>query len=149
MIAVDTTILVYAVGADHPLREPCRQVITAIRGRVIRAVTTAEVIQEFAHVRARRRGREDASALARSYATLLSPLLQPDEADLRAGLELFAATQELGAFDAVLAATALRDDHVDALMSADRAFAQVPGPTYLDPADPDVARGRTGLTDPS
>lgn len=102
MLAVDTTVLGYAVGADHPLREPCRQVNTAIRGRAIRAVTTAEVIQEFAQVRARRRVRDAASALARSCATLLSPLLRPDEADLRAGFGLFVATRELGAYGARL-----------------------------------------------
>lgn len=96
MLAVDTTVLGYAVGADHPLREPSRQVNTAIRGRAICAVTTAEVIQEFAQVRARRRVRDAASALARSCATLLSPLLRPDEADLRAGFGLFVATRELG-----------------------------------------------------
>ena len=32
------------------------------------ATTTIEVIQEFCHVRARRRDRTDAAALARSYA---------------------------------------------------------------------------------
>lgn len=52
MIDLDTTILVYAKGADHPLRDPCRRLIAAIEeGRVL-ATTTSEVIQEFVHVRA-------------------------------------------------------------------------------------------------
>ena len=29
MIVLDTTILVYAVGDEHPLRSPCREVIAA------------------------------------------------------------------------------------------------------------------------
>ena len=29
MIVVDTTVLVYAVGAEHPLKEPCRKLISS------------------------------------------------------------------------------------------------------------------------
>jgi predicted nucleic acid-binding protein len=41
------------------------------------------------------------------------------------------------AFDAVLAAVALARG-AEALVSADRAFASVPGLTWIDPAAPDV-----------
>ena len=83
MIVLDTTVLVYAVGADHTLREPCRQLIRAIADGTILATTTTEVIQEFTHVRARRRDRKDAADLARDYIELLSPLLIVEETDLR------------------------------------------------------------------
>ncbi len=85
MILVDTTILVYAVGAHHPLREACRRVIAAIGDGRMAATTTIEAIQEFAHVRARRRGRRDARDLALSYIHLLSPLTQVDGEDLTPG----------------------------------------------------------------
>ena len=55
MIVLDTTVLVYAVGADHPLREPCQLLVRAIADGTILATTTIEVIQEFTHVRGRRR----------------------------------------------------------------------------------------------
>ncbi|AGL26143.1 hypothetical protein J113_04715 [Mycobacterium tuberculosis CAS/NITR204] len=64
MIVLDTTVLVYAKGAEHPLRDPCRDLVAAIADERIAATTTAEVIQEFVHVRARRRDRSDAAALA-------------------------------------------------------------------------------------
>ena len=67
MILLDTTVLSYAVGADHPLREPCRRLLRAHGNGHIEATTTIEVIQEFVHVRARRRSRPDAVALARHY----------------------------------------------------------------------------------
>jgi predicted nucleic acid-binding protein len=54
MIVLDTTVLVYAVGADHSLRRPCRDLVEAIAERRIEATTTVEVIQEFVHVRGRR-----------------------------------------------------------------------------------------------
>lgn len=135
MIVLDTTVLVYAVGDHHPLREPCRRLVRAIGDEVIKATTSVEVIQEFAHVRARRRGREDAHGVAVGFIDLLSPLLRPEETDLRRALELFVSRPQIGAFDAVLAATAIGSGHVHALISADRAFASIPGLTHIDPAD--------------
>ena len=123
MIVLDTTVLVYAVGTAHPLRDPCRDLLGAIAAGRLAAATTVEVLQEFTHVRARRRGREDAAALARDYLDLLAPLLVVGEDDLQEGLRLYARSDRLGAFDAVLAATAARAN-ATALVSADAAFAE-------------------------
>jgi uncharacterized protein len=124
VIVLDTTVLAYAVGAEHPLREPSRRVLTAIRDGAVTATTTVDVIQEFAHGYARRRPRATAAAHARRYATLLSPLLAATERELGAGLRLFERHEQLDAFDAVLAATAI-EHGAEALVSADRAFADV------------------------
>lgn len=132
MILLDTTVLVYAKGQNHPLRDPCRELIEAVADRRIGATTTVEVIQEFVHVRARRRDRVDAASLGRDYAELLSPLLSPTIDDLGAGLALFERTQALGAFDAVLAVCAARAG-LRALVSADSGFAEVPGIRHVVP----------------
>jgi predicted nucleic acid-binding protein len=131
VIVLDTTVLVYAVGDDHPLRDAARSLLAAAADGTLRATTTPEAIQEFAHVRARRRDRADAAALAGSYTDLLSPLLEVGEADLREGLRLFEHGHALGAFDAVLAAVALRAG-ATALVSADRAFEDVSGLAFAD-----------------
>jgi hypothetical protein len=134
VILVDTSVLVYAVGDVHALRTPCRQLVQLVADSTVAATTTVEAIQEFVHVRARRRSRPDAVALGRAYATLFAPLAQPGAADLAEGLELFEATPGLGAFDAVLAATATRvADGV--LVSTDGAFRSVDALRVLDPAD--------------
>lgn len=140
MIVLDTTVLVYAKGADHPLREPCRELVAAIADERIEATTTAEVIQEFVHVRARRRDRKDAAALGHDYTELLSPLLSITCDSLLHGLTLFATTPRLGAFDAVLAATATKAG-ATVLVSADTAFA---GLADISHAFPD-AKGIAGL----
>lgn len=145
MIVVDTTVLVYAVGAEHPLREPCRAVVRAVEAGRLTASTTIEVIQEFCHVRARRRDRKDAAALARSYADLFSPLLVVDHDGLIDGLDLFERVETIGAFDAMLAAAARRRD-AEALVSADSAFASIRAPRHLDPAAPDFAKKLARLT---
>lgn len=144
MIVLDTTVLVYAVGADHPLRQPCRELVAAVRAGELGATTTAGVVQEFAHVRSRRRGRADAAGMAGDYVALLAPLLAVDDDDVRAGLELFGRCTRLGAFDCVLAATAARHGALG-LVSGDRAFAEAGDVAHLDPAAHDFlerARGR-------
>jgi predicted nucleic acid-binding protein len=132
MIVLDTTVLVYAKGEAHPLRDPCRRLIEAIADRRLAATTTVEVIQEFVHVRARRRDRADAGALGRDYAHLLSPLLALTVEDLHQGLALFERTERLGAFDAVLAAAAASTG-ASALVSADTAFAGMPDLSHVMP----------------
>jgi len=121
MIVVDTTVLVYAVGSDHALRQPCRDLVQAILDRRIEATTTAEVIQELVHVRSRRRGRTDAAAVGRDFADLLSPLLAVSYEDLMDGMAIYARNERLGAFDSVLAAAAARHG-ASAIVSADRGF---------------------------
>lgn len=132
MIVLDTTVLVYAVGTEHRFRDPCRELIRAIRDGEITATTTVEVIQEFAHVRARRRGRADAAELATDYLELLAPLLIVEETDLRDGLRFFADQDRLGSFDAVLAAAARAVD-AEALVSADDAFAALKTVPHIVP----------------
>jgi predicted nucleic acid-binding protein len=136
LILVDTTVLSYAVGVEHPLREPCRRLLRAHGDGRIEATTTIEVIQEFTHVRARRRSRPDAAALARYYMAALSLLVTRAE-DLDLALTLFERQTALGAFDSMLAAVAL-NQRLEALVSVDRAFGEVPGLRWVDPATPSL-----------
>lgn len=143
MIVLDTNILAYALGGVHPLRDNCRRLLDAVADGRVAASTTPEVIQEFVHVRAKRRERQRAAREARDYAELLSPLLTVGLPDLQRGLSLFARHPNLDAADAVLAAVALRAE-ADALASADAAFAAVRGLTHLEPRDPELERLLSG-----
>lgn len=147
MIVLDTTVLVYSKGAEHPLRGPCRDLIAAIGEGRIEATTSVEAIQEFVHVRARRRGRSDASALGRDYAGLLAPLLTVGHEHLQQGLALFERVKSLGAFDAVLAAAAI--DAAATLISADGSFADVPDLSFTQPDVAGVAALLSGTPEDS
>jgi predicted nucleic acid-binding protein len=136
MIVLDATVLVYAKGGDHPLREPCRTLMEAVVAKAVEATTTPEVIQEYAHVRSRRTGRSVATAEALDLVGALGPLLTTDDARLTLGLRLYEETPGIGSFDAVLAAAAITLA-ADALVSADRGFAEVKGLAHLDPSAPD------------
>lgn len=133
MIVLDTTVLVYAKGAEHPLRDPCRDLVAAIADERIAATTTAEVIQEFVHVRARRRDRSDAAALGRVTMPNCSRRYSPSiEATSKRGLTLFETTPGLEACDAVLAAVAASAG-ATALVSADPAFADLSDVVHVIP----------------
>ena len=138
MIVLDTTVLVYAKGAGHALRAPCRRLVAAVADGSIEATTTVEVIQEFAHVRARRYDAAEAAGLAREYAELLAPLLFVSPEHLDRGLTMFERSGSLGAFDSVLAAAAL-DAGAHRLVSADRAFATVADLSHTFPDGAGVA----------
>jgi predicted nucleic acid-binding protein len=124
MIFVDTNVLLYALGVEHPAREPARRILAAVGEGHAHATTTTDVIQEFAHVYSRRRPRSDAARHALRYVALLAPLSVVGQAELERALGLFERYEGLGAADAVLAATAQASE-AQALVSADRAFAAV------------------------
>jgi uncharacterized protein len=136
-------VLAYAVGDDHGLREPCRRILRAHGEGLLEATTTIEAIQEFTHIRARRRTRADAVGVARHYIVSLRPIMTTTE-DLNRGLELFERHPELGAFDAVLAAVAI-EHGAGALVSADHAFASIPNVRWIDPATPAIELLLAGL----
>ncbi len=145
MIVLDTTVLVYALGADHELQIPARRLVDAIGDGIVKAATTIEVIQEFVHVRSRRRSRREAADSALGYAALLAPLVRPNEADLQRALGLYADHPRLGAFDAVLAGTVLGAPHLTGIVSADLAFGSVAGLGLVDLAGVDVVERALAL----
>src|SRR5215469_4960683 len=46
-VLIDSNVPMYAVGADHPYREPCIEVLERIRTGALDAATDAEVHQEI------------------------------------------------------------------------------------------------------
>jgi predicted nucleic acid-binding protein len=139
VIVVDTTILVYASGDVHPLRDDSLRLFEAIADGRIEGTTTVEVIQEFVHVRARRQSRAEAAKSARAFADLLAPLLVASDLTVDDGLRIFEQHDSLGGFDAFLAANAIAGK-ADALVSADRAFSSVSRLTHIAPGTAEFER---------
>jgi len=139
LIVLDTPVLVYSVGGPHPLRDAARRLIATLKGRTLEATTTPDVIQEFMHVHSRRRSRGEAAAHARRWASLLTPLVPTTHEDMTAAVRLFERYERLNAFDALLIAVALREN-ATALVSADRAFADVPKLSFVELGSPELKR---------
>jgi predicted nucleic acid-binding protein len=121
---LDTTVLAYAAGADHPLRASAQDLMVSVASNRASATTTAEVIQEFTHVHARRHGRVAAADRANDFLQLLSPLTVVVEDDVRRALDVFVAHDRVGAFDSVLAAVALERQDLE-VVTADRGFEDI------------------------
>lgn len=129
----DTNVFVYAVGQDHPYREPCRRIVELARTRRLQGEASTELVQEFAHLRTRRGSRQAAARDARRVVGLcrLHPV---GERELDVALRLFERHAALSMRDAIHTATAAVQG-IDAILSADRHFDAVPGIERIDPAD--------------
>ncbi len=44
---IDANMIMYSIGAPHPLREPCKKFLEKIKSREILGVTNTEVLQEI------------------------------------------------------------------------------------------------------
>ncbi len=130
----DTNVFVYALGAEHPYREPCRALVASQREELVRGEASIALVQEFCQQRWRQtrdRGRSAADAAGLAAALILHEVTR---SDLTAALDLYAGHDRLDPLDAVYAAAALNRG-IDVIVSADRAFEGVRGLERVDPLD--------------
>lgn len=137
-VFVDTAVLMYAAGTEHPLRDPCRDVLRRISDGELDAAISAEVVQEILH-RFTRIGRPEAGTqLARAALDLFAPVLPITHATMRRVPDLLERHPALAARDLVHVATCLEEGITD-VISPDRGLDIVPGIRRLDPME--VAAG--------
>jgi uncharacterized protein len=130
----DTSVFVYALGAEHPYREPCREIVRKAAVGELQGEASVDLLQELAHQRSRRTGdRGQAAEAVRRVARLAwwHPL-EPN--DVQRGIDLFEQHTQLDARDAVFAALAINRG-IDAILATDRAFDGIDGLERIDPAD--------------
>lgn len=129
---LDSSTLLYAVGEEHPLREPCHRWLTAATEGIVQLEASVEAGQEFLFHRMRRVGRTQAAA---EFEALDGFLIWHafDAQVLRRSAELTLRCP-IGGRDAVHAATALEAGFSE-IISADSDFEHVPGLTLRHPTD--------------
>lgn len=130
--SVDTAVFAYALGGEHPLREPCQAVVAAAGAGLLELHASVEMVQELVFHRMRRADRNAAVRQARDTA-ILCVLHDFDRAVLDRALHLIETSEQIGWRDAVHAATALQNG-LSTIISPDPAFDQVDGLTRLSPA---------------
>jgi hypothetical protein len=134
VIVLDTNVLAYPLGGEHPLREPCRAVLRAVHERALAATTTTSVLQELAHVLGRRQPRDVVATRVTDVARVLRPVIAVTDAQVSTALRVYRTYPRLQAFDAFVVAAAL-DAGAEALVSADRELQAVIDLPVLDPRD--------------
>lgn len=126
-VLLDPSVFLHALGGEHGLRVPCREVL-AHPGLELHA--SVELVQEVVFHRLRRVDRDQAVADARLVAD--SCRLHDFDANvLRRALSLIAEGR-VGGRDAVHAATAL-EAGIGVIVSSDPDFEGIPGLDRVDP----------------
>ena len=123
-VLVDSAVFMYAAGAEHPLREPCRDVLRRFRAGRLDAATSAEVVQEILHRFTGTARHEDGVRLARAALSMFRPVLSVDHAVLRRTCELAAEHPGERARDLVHVATCLVHG-LEAILSPDADFDRI------------------------
>jgi len=129
---IDSAVIAYAIGEDHPQRDACRALVGAAQRGEVTLHASVELIQEVLFHRLRRTDRHGAVEEARAVSRLVD--LHPFDASvLDRSLDLTESTS-IGGRDAIHAATALLWGF-DAIVSPDRDFDGVPGLRRLHAVD--------------
>lgn len=131
-VLVDTAVVMYAAGKDHPLREPCRDVLRAAVSGELDAHVSAEVAQEILHRFTHAGDSERGAAMAEAALDLLGPALPLTDAIARRTAALARAHPTAAARDLVHVATCV-DAGITHLVSPDRDFDTFSDITRVDP----------------
>lgn len=129
---VDTNVFLYARGRDHPYRESCRRILAGVGHEQVQLDASVELLQEFVHVLFRR-GADRTHALgAAAQVRRLCRMHAFDDQILTIAWGMLRHHSQLGARDAVHAATAVAIG-VPYVLSTDRVFDNVADVARIDP----------------
>ena len=130
----DTAVFVYARGAEHHYREPCRRIVELAGRGILRGEASVELVAEYSHLLRRRGLAPKAVAEQARHVAAMCRLHAFEPEDLTVALSLLVGHPGLGVRDAVQVATALRRG-VTVIVSTDRDLDGIPGVERLDPSD--------------
>jgi hypothetical protein len=130
---IDSSVIMYAGGDEHPLRAPCVRIMDEVRQRMVDATTSAEVVQEILHRFVAVRRHELGVAMARSTLEMFTPVLPITHRVMDRMPDLVERYPALAARDLVHVATCL-EEGIGEIVSTDRGFDTVVEVSRIDPA---------------
>ena len=131
-IFIDTSVVMYAAGGEHPLRRPCTTILDRISSGSLDATTSVEVVQELVHRNVSIRRPDEAARLAELTMAMFAPVLPITHAVMRRIPDLIRRYPMLPARDLVHVATCVHEA-IEEIVSADRGFDQVAEVRRIDP----------------
>mgnify|MGYP003387311819 CR=1 FL=1 len=132
MILVDSNVLMYAMGSEHPNKSLALGFLNRIAQGELLATIDAEVLQEIIH-RYRSLNRWPEGKQAYTLARSLFPEVLPISGAIMAhATDLVDSAQTISAGDAVHAAVVVLDK-LEGICTFDRDFDRIPGCTRIDP----------------
>lgn len=142
-IFVDTNIIMYAVGVDHPYRQPCRTALARIAEGQIRAVVDCEIHQEILHRYLSLRLPEQAGQVSQKLEAVIPHTLPITMDDIAKARRLLRRYPTLPARDLLHVAVML-NHNITQILSTDAHFDQVEEVERLDPVS-FSAEGEAGV----
>jgi predicted nucleic acid-binding protein len=121
---VDTAVIMYANGVDHPLRDPSRRIMREVVAGELEGVTSSEVIQEILHRFISVRRPEVGARIATLSMDAFAPVLPITHALMRRVPDLALKYPTLAARDLVHVATCIHEG-ITEIISPDRSFDHV------------------------
>jgi len=131
---VDTNVIMYASGIDHPLKKPCAIVLTSVLGEGLEIKTSVEVMQEVLYRYSSINQLEKGLRLCRQFLTLFNPLLPVSPADIRLATDILESYPTIESRDAVHTAVALNNG-IKQVISTDRHYDLIKEIKRVDPAE--------------
>jgi hypothetical protein len=120
-VFVDTSVIMYAAGREHPMRDACVRIMRAVDERQIEATTSTEVVQEVLHRFLSINRPDIARSLAASTLDTFAPVLPVTHALMRRVPDLAGRYPSLAARDLIHVATCIHEG-ITEILSTDRGF---------------------------
>lgn len=133
-VFVDSAVLMYAAGREHPLRSPSLRFLEQVANGSIQAITSVEVVQEILHRYISLRRPDLATIVAKDAQDMFAPVVPITHTLMRRVPGLADKYPHLQARDLVHVATCIHEG-VTEIVSPDRAFDQVSELRRIDPTD--------------
>jgi predicted nucleic acid-binding protein len=133
-VFVDSALLMYAAGREHPLRAPSLRFLDMVADGSVQAVTSVEVVQEILHRYISLDRPDLAGTVALDALDLFAPVVPITHALMRRVPELARKYPQLDARDVVHVATCIHEG-ITEIVSPDKAFDQVAELRRIDPAE--------------
>ena len=129
---LDSNILMYCFGKDHPLKEPCKKLIDLIGRGVIAAVTDTEVLQEilYRYISIKKQGL--AFELCEATIAICQAILPVTLQDIKLAKEILLNHTNINVRDAVHTAS-MQHNGLGKILSADTHFDSIAGIERVDP----------------
>jgi len=126
MVFIDSNVPMYVAGRDHPLRDPARRFLEAVRTGRVDACTSTEVLQEILFRYSGLKRLDLARDVYDLFVQICPTVFPVTLADTDRAKQLLVGAAGVGARDAIHVAVMLNND-VKRIATFDRGFDRLPG----------------------
>lgn len=134
MKLIDSNIVIYAIGREHPLRENCRVIMSEAYSGELDANVNVELLQEVLHYYHRRGATDTGLRVCHDLMTGFRVPFTVNRETARIAADLLARHRQIQSRDAFHAAVVF-ENGLEGIISADRGFDGIFGLKRFDPLE--------------